>query len=70
MILNRNIVGGGKMKKGNVLFGTIGAIIGSFAGVALYVGISLLKVFFKVRISSETIPEKLFALSELSLIYS
>ena len=33
------------MKKGNVLFGTIGAIIGSFAGVALYVGISLLKVF-------------------------
>ena len=33
------------MKKGNILFGTIGAIIGSFAGVALYVGVALLKVF-------------------------
>lgn len=33
------------MKKGNALFGTIGAIIGSLAGVALYVGVAMLKVF-------------------------
>lgn len=33
------------MKKGNVLLGTIGAIIGSLAGVALYVGVAMLKVF-------------------------
>lgn len=33
------------MKKGNVLFGTIGAIIGSLAGVALYVGVAMLKIF-------------------------
>ena len=33
------------MKKGNVLFGTIGAIIGSLAGVALYVGVAMLRVF-------------------------
>ena len=33
------------MKKGNALFGTIGAIIGSLAGVALYVGVAMLRVF-------------------------
>ena len=33
------------MKKGNVLLGTIGAIIGSLAGVALYIGVAMLKVF-------------------------
>lgn len=33
------------MKKGNVLLGTIGAIIGSLAGVALYVGVAMLRVF-------------------------
>ena len=33
------------MKKGNALFGTIGAIIGSLAGVALYVGGAMLRVF-------------------------
>mgnify|MGYP001006077492 CR=1 FL=1 len=34
-----------KSKKGNALFGTIGAIIGSLAGVALYVGVAMLRVF-------------------------
>lgn len=33
------------MKKGNALFGTIGAIIGSLAGVTLYVGVAMLRVF-------------------------
>ena len=33
------------MKKGNALFGTIGAIIGSLAGVSLYVGVAMLRVF-------------------------
>ena len=33
------------MKKGNILFGTIGAIIGCLPGVALYVGVAMLKVF-------------------------
>ena len=33
------------MKKGNALFVTIGAIIGSLAGVALYVGVAMLRVF-------------------------
>ena len=33
------------MKKGNILFGTIGAIIGCLPGVALYVGVAMLRVF-------------------------
>ena len=33
------------MKKGNALFGKIGEIIGSLAGVALYVGVAMLRVF-------------------------
>ena len=32
------------MKKGNILFGTIGAIIGCLPGVALYVGVAMLRV--------------------------
>jgi len=33
------------MKKGNILLGLIGAIIGSLPGVAIYVGLTMIRVF-------------------------